>query len=157
MILQHPWKACHRKHSSLFGPFFSYDENEVLWIWSQIITQERKLFYLKWSIIETRLSRDAGKAAKLGEAAPNPVVYDVRTSKKHRLLDPDLLDLSRPIVLNFGSCTWPPFMANLVKVKKVSAPPHTILSYNHNLICPRQARPGLAWSGLFQTSISYLP
>ena len=66
-----------------------------------------------------RLSRDANKLARIGDSAPDPILYNVRTLKKVRILDPDFLDQNRPIILNFGSCTWPPFMANLVKVKKV--------------------------------------
>jgi len=103
------------------------------------ISSENKLAFLTSF---SSLTRDAEKSARLGESAPNPFVYDVRTSKKFRLLDPEVLDQSKPIVLNFGSCTWPPFMANLVKVKKVRShffpqPPTANVSFGHCANLPR--------------------
>jgi hypothetical protein len=40
------------------------------------------------------------------------------------LLQVPLLNLAKvglPLVINFGSCTWPPFMANLARIKQVHA------------------------------------
>jgi hypothetical protein len=40
------------------------------------------------------------------------------------LLQVPLLSLAKaglPLVINFGSCTWPPFMANLARIKQVHA------------------------------------
>lgn len=60
---------------------------------------------------------DLNKTAKLNETSPNPRVFDMKTKEFGKLLD--FINESRPTVINFGSCTWPPFMANLEKIKKV--------------------------------------
>ncbi len=43
-------------------------------------------------------------------------------SQSGGLLQVPLLSLAKaglPLVINFGSCTWPPFMANLARIKQV--------------------------------------
>ena len=54
-----------------------------------------------------------------GEPAPNPSVYDLATKKTVSLLSTG--SRGRPLVLNFGSCSWPPFMAKLGQFGKMSA------------------------------------
>lgn len=59
------------------------------------------------------LKQDGAKTARLGLKAPNPTLVDI-TNNNHQFSK--LLDLqvfSRPVVVLFGSCTWPPFMASL--------------------------------------------
>ena len=51
------------------------------------------------------LSRDAAKKAAQGQAAPNPVVHDVRSKEEFKLLDLEQKYPGLPLVLNFGSCT----------------------------------------------------
>ena len=55
---------------------------------------------------------DLNKVAKLGFSAPNCTVATV-DGKECKLLD--FTKGNRPLVLNFGSCTWPPFLVTFVK------------------------------------------
>lgn len=55
---------------------------------------------------------DLNKVAKLGFSAPNCTVAKV-DGKECKLLD--FTKGNRPLVLNFGSCTWPPFLVTFVK------------------------------------------
>jgi len=57
--------------------------------------------------------RDVLKDAQVGKEAPNPALIDLVTKTKTYLLSHE--KAGRPLVVNFGSCTWPPFMANLSK------------------------------------------
>ena len=62
---------------------------------------------------------NALKDAQVGEAAPDPSVYDLTSRKTVSLLT--TATPGRPLVLNFGSCSWPPFMAKLGQFGKMTA------------------------------------
>ncbi len=95
--------------------FFKWNKDnlgEFLYTWKMLYV----IFQSRWS--------DAFKTAKLGGEAPNPQVVDVKTGQLVDLIQKGI----RPQVINFGSCTWPPFMASLVEVDKVS-----LLAFSLNL------------------------
>lgn len=58
------------------------------------------------------LTSDLDKTARLGAAAPNCKVATI-DGMECRLLD--FMKGNRPLVLNFGSCSWPPFFVTFVK------------------------------------------
>lgn len=60
---------------------------------------------------------DLNKKAKLWQIAPNPPVSKIDGRKLYNLLD--FQKKGRPLILNFGSCTWPPFVAKLSEFKKL--------------------------------------
>lgn len=62
-------------------------------------------FFLKEDSLHMRCQ------AKAGEKAPNTRVIDLATKNEIDLLSLQRGD--RPLVLNFGNCTWPPFMAKI--------------------------------------------
>lgn len=55
--------------------------------------------------------RQLEKEAYVGRKTPNPLLFSADGSATHRLLDRAHGD--RPMVVNFGSCTCPVFMARL--------------------------------------------
>lgn len=57
------------------------------------------------------------KAARLGQVAPNTEVVQLEDQRRSRILD--YAQDKRPLILNFGSCTWPPFMARLKAFQEV--------------------------------------
>ena len=57
--------------------------------------------------------RDIVKEAQVGSVAPNPMLMDLSTKASKPLLS--FAKAGRPLIVNFGSCTWPPFMASLGK------------------------------------------
>jgi len=60
---------------------------------------------------------DLNKTAGEFGPAPNPLVHDPDTGASVRLLD--VAVKGQPLVINFGSCTWPPFMVNLARINKI--------------------------------------
>jgi len=55
--------------------------------------------------------------AKLGNEAPNPLLHDLESKKQKTLLS--LAKRNRPLVINFGSCSWPPFIAEVKLLTKM--------------------------------------
>ena len=49
--------------------------------------------------------------ATKGEKVPNTNVFTTDGKTKHTILD--LVKVGRPLVINFGNCTWPPFVGDL--------------------------------------------
>uniref|UniRef100_A0A6I8P1M1 Iodothyronine deiodinase n=1 Tax=Ornithorhynchus anatinus TaxID=9258 RepID=A0A6I8P1M1_ORNAN len=62
---------------------------------------------------------DHFKSARVGAPAPNPVVVAPDGPTRRRLLD--FARGARPLVLNFGSCTCPPFMVRLRSFQRLAA------------------------------------
>ena len=56
--------------------------------------------------------------AETGQPAPNPTVIKMKDLSQVNLLD--LATSGRPLVLNFGSCSWPPFMGKLATMVRIS-------------------------------------
>ena len=56
------------------------------------------------------------KTAALYCQAPNPSLHTPVTGDTKNLLSVATSNL--PLIINFGSCTWPPFMANLARMKE---------------------------------------
>ena len=54
----------------------------------------------------------------VGKPAPNPPVVKLDGVTWANLLD--FAEAGRPLVLNFGSCSWPPFMEKLATVVRIS-------------------------------------
>ena len=54
----------------------------------------------------------------VGKPAPNPPVVKLDGVTQVNLLD--FAKAGRPLVLNFGSCSWPPFMEKLATVVRIS-------------------------------------
>lgn len=59
------------------------------------------------------LKQDCAKTAELGHKAPNPTLVNISNNNHQISKLLDLHILGRPMVVVFGSCTWPPFMASL--------------------------------------------
>lgn len=57
------------------------------------------------------------KDAYVGLKAPNPAVLSLDSESETLLLD--FQKKSRPLVINFGSCTWPPFIAHLARFNDI--------------------------------------
>lgn len=60
---------------------------------------------------------EALKDAVQGYPAPNPELIELKSGREVRLLD--FMKTNRPLVVNFGSCTWPPFVAKLAKFQAI--------------------------------------
>ena len=60
---------------------------------------------------------DVCKKAKVGNKAPNSVIFD-QYGVEHSLLD--FCIKTRPLVVNFGSFSWPDFSQNLQEFHKLS-------------------------------------
>ena len=60
---------------------------------------------------------EVDRVAKVGMPAPNVDVIDLLLNKSANLLD--YQDGNKPLVLNFGSCTWPPFLAAMDGLAKL--------------------------------------
>ncbi len=67
----------------------------------------------------TQVCQALYETVKTGEQAPNPKVLSSDGTHEYNLLD--FAKPGRPLVLNFGSCTWPPFMAELADFSRVAA------------------------------------
>lgn len=73
-----------------------------------------------WKMFKTNqncLFRHLFKDAQEGRVAPNPPVLSVDGTKCFQMLD--FAQGSRPLVVNFGSCTCPVFMARLREFGKI--------------------------------------
>ena len=69
--------------------------------------------WCSWDMLTTTLNielSDLKKTARVGLAAPNCNLVSTE-GQKCRVLD--FMKGNRPLVLNFGSCTWPPFFIRL--------------------------------------------
>lgn len=69
--------------------------------------------WCSWDMLTTTLNielSDLKKTARVGLAAPNCKLVSTE-GQKCRVLD--FMKGNRPLVLNFGSCTWPPFFIRL--------------------------------------------
>ena len=55
--------------------------------------------------------------ASVGKPAPNPPVVRMDGVTQVNLLD--FAKVGRPLVMNFGSCTWPPFVAKLAEITRL--------------------------------------
>ncbi len=64
---------------------------------------------------------EARQEAKEQEVCPNPTLYDTKSGKLVKLHDAIAESSKALTVLNFGSCTWPPFMAHMEEVRRVHA------------------------------------
>ena len=62
---------------------------------------------------------DIFKEAFKGYKAPNPKLLSIDGSAEMYLLD--VQKQGRPLVLNFGSCTWPPFVEKLARFNEIIA------------------------------------
>ena len=63
---------------------------------------------------------DNDQTAVLYHPAPNPQLHDPKTGDPVSLLSVSPSGTAEePLVINFGSCTWPPFMVNLARVKQI--------------------------------------
>jgi len=69
----------------------SVDDIGFMYSWDMVYMQTRKNV------------RDILKDAQLGEKAPNPEIYDLKSGSYKKLLE--FAKKGRPFVLNFGSCT----------------------------------------------------
>ncbi len=84
--------------------------------------RDTEKFLYTWRMISDRITSAWNELfceANEGNACPNPTVIDFESGKSIKLWD--VLSKSRPTVLNFGSCTWPPFMVNLERIKELHA------------------------------------
>lgn len=63
--------------------------------------------------------KDIFKTARLHGKAPNAEVVELSNLTRAKLLD--LQKCGRPLVINFGSCTWPPFMSKLEQFNSLIA------------------------------------
>ncbi len=84
--------------------------------------KETEQFIFTWRQIENRINvawNEIYCEASEGNDCPNPTLIDFNSGKQIKLRD--VLSPSRPTVLNFGSCTWPPFMAQLERIKELQA------------------------------------
>ena len=79
--------------------------------------------------------------AQEGNPAPNPQLLTSDGSTSVNMLD--LARKGRPLVVNFGSCSWPPFMNKLAAFNKVSSDNYDY----HTLNTPRGR------SGILHTSV----
>lgn len=73
---------------------------------SKIESVEDVDFLFSWDIKQFFIDsaiKDVLKEAKVGSDAPNPIIFNMTTSKLTPLLS--LSKRGRPLVLNFGSCT----------------------------------------------------
>lgn len=62
---------------------------------------------------------DISKEAFLGKTAPNPKLVSLNGKTECSLLD--FQKKGRALVLNFGSCTWPPYVAKLAGFNEIIA------------------------------------
>ena len=62
---------------------------------------------------------DLQKKAKTGKEAPNPSLVSADGQSRSHLLD--FAKESRPLVVNFGSCTCPVFMQRLREFREIIA------------------------------------
>jgi len=81
--------------------------DEFLWTWKQIST-----------MLKVEL-KNLNKTAKLYSSSPNPELHDPESGVTKHLLS--VAAKSVPLVVNFGSCSWSPFMVNLARIKKIQA------------------------------------
>ena len=63
----------------------------------------------------------------VGKPAPNPPVVKMDGVTQVNLLD--FAKAGRPLVLNFGSCTWPPFMEKLATIVRLSHEYETVADF----------------------------
>lgn len=99
----------------------------VIWFilqWPRILVQRERVVQnsenpLSWQRLKYHVFKDLlalRQTAKLGRKAPNCNMKTL-TGESCNLLD--FRQLGRPLVLNFGSCTWDFFMKVLEEFKKV--------------------------------------
>ena len=84
--------------------------------WEKIQTIQDFAFILSLDSVTMEVKgkmRDILKEAQIGQPAPNLDLVDLATKAKMPLLS--LAKAGRPLVVNFGSGSRPPFMANLGK------------------------------------------
>ncbi len=72
-----------------------------------------------WKPIWNEVCQPLYETVKQGGKAPNPKVLSQDGATVYSLLD--FAKPGRPLVLNFGSCSWPPFMAELADLSRVAA------------------------------------
>ena len=71
-----------------------------------------------WDVYTTTCVSILYGEAAVWKPAPNPPVVKMDGVTQVNLLD--LAKAGRPLVLNFGSCSWPPFMEKLAEVARLS-------------------------------------
>ena len=76
---------------------------------------------IRWGLVSfpILINLSYSQTAVLYGSAPNPKLHDPKTGDQLPMLS--IAASTVPLVINFGSCTWPPFMANLAKIKKIQA------------------------------------
>ena len=72
-----------------------------------------------WKIWVGQMSQLLYEIVKRGERAPNPTVLSSDGTQEYNLLD--FAKPGRPLVLNFGHCSCPVFMAKLANFSRVAA------------------------------------
>ena len=86
--------------------------------------------------------------AKKGQKAPNPKLMSSDGATHLNLMD--VKKKHRPLVVNFGSCSWPPFMAKLAEFCKVIElnavyPEREVHLNNHKPYLRNQAVRGISY------------
>ena len=71
-----------------------------------------------YKAVTSALMMDLQKKARQGADAPNPSLVSVDGRSRLHLLD--VAESSRPLVVNFGSCTCPMFMAKLNEFNSIT-------------------------------------
>ncbi len=99
-----------RKKYSAMGKT-GYDIEGYIWTYTKLFT----MFAMLGNMFKEIFYRTAEKNKK----APNPNVLTSDGQKEVKLLDS--AQPGQPLVLNFGSCSWPPFIAELADFKKIVA------------------------------------
>ncbi len=59
--------------------------------------------------------------AAVGQKCPNPKLYEMKTGQTVNLQEVIARSSKALTILNFGSCTWPPFMASLQDIRRIHA------------------------------------
>ena len=103
----------------------------------------------KWSTyvngIKDMYFRIFKNKAEINGNAPNPKVYTADGKTRVNLLD--TASPGRPLVLNFGSCSWPPFIARLAEFKRLVAEFADIADYTTIYITEAHASDGFDFIG----------
>lgn len=95
-----------------------------------------------YKAVTAALMTDLQKKAKLGAEAPNPCVVSADGQLRSNLLD--FAKKSRPLVVNFGSCTCPFFMDRLRDFNEITADFRDIADFV--VIYISEAHPSDGWA-----------
>jgi len=109
--------------SYLFLCEWDFDEKSGSLKWCVIFSSQKNAIQTAYQYFVIQFNN-----VKCGSKAPNPLLHDLESKEQKNLLS--ISKKNRPLVINFGSCSWPPFMDEVRILAKTC--PWRVINFEKN-------------------------